>query len=89
MVSKTVPINIKFGLHARPAGVLAKMAQKYQSDVKMKVAEKTVNVKSIMGLLSAGVQCGAQAEFTCNGEDEILALSEITAAVAGKLGETE
>ena len=87
MVSKTVAIKIKFGLHARPAGELAKLAQKYQSDVKMKVADKTVNTKSIMGLLSAGVQCGAVAEFVCTGADEVQALSAITAAVEAGLGE--
>ncbi|MEM1485571.1 HPr family phosphocarrier protein [Oscillospiraceae bacterium PP1C4] len=87
MVCQKVVLNIKFGLHARPAGVLSKLAQKYQSDIKMKINEKAVNVKTIMGVMSAGVQCGTQVEFVCDGIDEKEALQDIVAAVQNGLGE--
>lgn len=89
MVSRTVTVKNKLGLHARPAGVLTKLAQHYQSDVKLKVKDKIVNVKSIMGLLSAGVQCGTEIELVCNGADEGKALEELVAAVDAGLGEEE
>lgn len=87
MVSRKTTVNIKFGLHARPAGMLAKLAQKYQSDVRMKVGEKDVNAKAIMGVLSVGVLCGTEVEFVCSGEDEKEALQDIVAAVEAGLGE--
>ena len=87
MVSQKVVVNLKFGLHARPAGTLTKLVQKYKSDVKMKTKEKIVNVKSIMGVLSAGVSCGTEVEFICSGPDEEEALSGIIAAVKSGLGE--
>lgn len=87
MVCKKVNVNLKFGLHARPAGVLAKLAQGFQSDVTMKGNGKSVNAKSIMGVLSAGVQSGAEVEFICSGDDEAEALQDIVAAVQNGLGE--
>jgi Phosphotransferase System HPr (HPr) Family len=87
MVCQKVVINIKFGLHARPAGVLAKLAQQYQSDIQMKVNGKTVNVKSVMGVMSAGVQCGTEVEFICSGADEWKALHDTANAVQAGLGE--
>lgn len=89
MVSRTVTVKNKLGLHARPAGFLTKLAQRYQSDVKLKVKDKIVNVKSIMGLLSAGVQYGTEIELVCSGADEEKALQEILAAVDAGLGEEE
>lgn len=87
MVSQKVTVKIRLGLHARPAGVLTKLAQQYQSEVKLKVQEKVVNVKSIMGVLSAGVQCGTEVEIVCSGADEGRALQDIVAAVNAGLGE--
>lgn len=87
MVSQKIAIRLKFGLHARPAGVLAKIAQKFESDVKLIVAGKEYNAKSIMGLLAAGIQNGAEVQFGCNGKDETEALRQVISAVQSGLGE--
>lgn len=87
MVSQKTTIQNRAGLHARPAGMLTKLAQSYQSDIMMKVKNKDVNVKSILGVLSAGVQCGTDVVFMCNGPDETKALADIIAVVKSGLGE--
>lgn len=87
MVSQKVKIQLKFGLHARPAGTLAKLAQQYQCDVKMQSNEKTFNIKSIMGVLAAGVKCGTEVELICNGLDEQKAIQELVGAIKSGLGE--
>ncbi|NLG92649.1 MAG: HPr family phosphocarrier protein [Clostridiales bacterium] len=88
MVSQTVTIRNKAGLHARPAGMLTKLAQSFQSDITMKVKDKNINVKSILGVLSAGVQCGTDVVFECNGPDEKKALDNIVSAIKSGLGES-
>lgn len=87
MLCQKAIIKNKFGLHAKPAGNLANLAQKYQCDVKMKANGKTVNIKSVMGVLSAGVRCGTEVEFICEGPDESQALSGIISAVNSGLNE--
>ncbi|MDR3644075.1 MAG: HPr family phosphocarrier protein [Clostridia bacterium] len=87
MVSRKVTVNNKLGLHARPAGTLVNLAKKYKSEVKMTAGAKNVNVKSIMSLLSAAVQCGTEVEFICSGEDENEALQDIVTSVEAGLGE--
>ncbi|MBW7571490.1 HPr family phosphocarrier protein [Caproiciproducens faecalis] len=87
MVSQKVKIQLKYGLHARPAGTLAKLAQQYPCDVKMQLNEKIFNIKSIMGVISAGVKCGTEVELICNGTDERKALHELIGAIQSGLGE--
>lgn len=87
MKKQKMVIKNKFGLHARPAGVLTHLSKKYQCDIKMKTKVKTVNIKSIMGVMSAGVECGDEVEFICEGPDEFEALQSIVAAVNSGLGE--
>nr|WP_319489011.1 HPr family phosphocarrier protein [uncultured Caproiciproducens sp.] len=87
MVSQKVVVRLKFGLHARPAGVLAKLAQQYKCDVKMKVKDQTFNVKSIMGVIAAGVQSGTEIDVICSGEDEAKAVQDIVKAILAGLGE--
>ncbi len=87
MVSQKVKIQLKFGLHARPAGVLAKLAKQYTSDVKIQMGNRTYNAKSIMGVLSAGAKCGSEIELVCNGQDEAKALKELVKEINSGLGE--
>jgi phosphocarrier protein HPr len=87
MVAEKVTIQSPLGLHARPAGVFTKTAKQYESEVKMRVAEKVYNIKSIMGVLSAGVRCGTEIEIICSGRDEQEALRGMVEAVRTGLGE--
>ncbi len=54
----TVDINSENGLHARPAGMIAKIAQTFAGDIKIKKGDKEVNAKSIMSIMSLGIQKG-------------------------------
>ena len=50
------------GLHARPATVAVNAASKFKGDVKVGFNGKTVNMKSIMGVMSLGIP--TQSEIT-------------------------
>lgn len=87
MKEKTFTITDETGIHARPATLLVNKAGQYESDVEMHYNGKTVNLKSIMGVMSLGVPKGAEIRVTCTGSDEEEAIEGIAAAIREQLGE--
>lgn len=83
---KVVVIN-KSGLHARPASTLVKEASRFKAKISIKKAEKNYDVKSILGILSAGISCGTEITLICDGEDEVDALKSLTELIKSGLGE--
>ncbi len=65
------------GLHARPATVAVNAASKFKCDVKIAFKGKTVNMKSIMGVMSLGIPTQSEVTITCNGDDEEAAIEAI------------
>lgn len=65
------------GLHARPATVAVNAASKYKSEAKLGFNGKTVNMKSIMGVMSLGVPTQSEITVSCEGEDEDTAIKSI------------
>ena len=49
--------------------------------------DKTINAKSILHVLGAGIDCGAEVEVVCNGEDEQEASKTIVQAIKDGLDE--
>ena len=63
-------IKDEVGLHARPAGLLAKEARKFQSKITLTAEGKTAAATHLMMLLSMGVKKGHTVTVTVEGEDE-------------------
>lgn len=87
MVSKKVMVHNPSGLHARPAGMLAKAAGSCKSDVTIVYGEKRVAAKSILKIMSAAIKCGSEIEVQCNGENEEEDLKMLTELIESGLGE--
>ena len=87
MISQKITVTNASGLHARPAGELAKICSKCQSDIAIKVGEKRINPKSILILMSAAIRRGTEIEVECSGETEKEDLELIINAIASGLGE--
>lgn len=77
MVEVRVTVVDPVGLHARPATVAVNAASKFKSDVKISFKGRTVNMKSIMGVMSLGIPTQSEIVIVCEGEDEELAASTI------------
>jgi phosphocarrier protein HPr len=78
------------GLHARPAAVFVQAAGRYAAAVTLENLDrrsKPVDAKSILMVLTAGVQRGHRIRVTADGPDEDEAVAGIAAAVDGGLGE--
>ncbi|MGO2084097.1 phosphocarrier protein HPr [Vagococcus sp.] len=65
------------GIHARPATLLVQTASKFSSDINLEYKGKSVNLKSIMGVMSLGVGQGADVAITAEGADAAEAIAAI------------
>ena len=65
------------GLHARPATVAVNAASKFKSEVKITYKGRSVNMKSIMGVMSLGIPTQSDVTISCEGEDEDVAVKTI------------
>ena len=70
-------INLQ-GLHARPATTLVNLANSFSSDITMTYDGITVDMKSIMGVLSLGIKRGTQVTVRTEGIDHVEAMKSIT-----------
>ncbi|MFC4617462.1 phosphocarrier protein HPr [Camelliibacillus cellulosilyticus] len=70
MEKQNFKVTSETGLHARPATILVNAANQYQSDIQLHHAGKSVNLKSIMGVMSLGVSKDADIEISAEGSDE-------------------
>ena len=77
MEKKEYHVTAETGIHARPATLLVQTASKFASDIQLEYKGKSVNLKSIMGVMSLGVGQGADVVITADGEDAVEALAGI------------
>lgn len=78
---KTITITDSTGVHARPATVLVNKAGNFSSDVTVEYNGKSVNLKSIMGVMSLGIPKDAEIKIVAEGSDEEEAIEAIYAVV--------
>ena len=79
MIEEIVVIQNKYGLHARPAAHLVKVAGHFKSDIKIVKDGLEVNGKSIMMLAA---EPGSEITFLIDGEDEAEAMKAIKELIA-------
>ena len=70
-------IKDSVGIHARPAGQLAKLAKEFSSAITLEKGGKSVNVTKLMMLMGMGIKCGDTVNFTVEGPDEAAAAEAI------------
>ncbi len=77
MVKRTVTIQREEGLEARPIAMLVQKASQFSSAVHIEVGTKSINAKSIMGMMSLSIGGGDEVVVVTEGVDEEAAASEI------------
>ena len=77
MKSKEVTIELASGLESRPVAMLVQVASQYESRIYMEYANKKVNAKSIMGMMSLVLPVGEKVVVTADGSDEDTAIASI------------
>ncbi|WP_416151416.1 phosphocarrier protein HPr [Salipaludibacillus sp. HK11] len=69
MAEKQFKITAETGIHARPATQLVNKAGQYESEITLEYKGKSVNLKSIMGVMSLGVGQGSEVTIKAEGSD--------------------
>ena len=75
------------GLHARPATFFIQKANEYKCSIWVEKDERSVNAKSLLGVLSLGIVKGTPITIIADGSDEEEAVEALTALIASDFAE--
>lgn len=78
----TYTITDPVGIHARPAGMLAKKAGEFQSTVTIIKGEKRADTRRLIALMGLGIKCGDTITVQTDGADEEIAAQAVQAFLA-------
>ena len=70
MTKQDVTIKLAGGLEARPVAMLVQVASQFEASVYLDTEDKHVNAKSIMGMMSLGLDTGDELTVVADGADE-------------------
>jgi phosphocarrier protein len=87
MVSRTVTVVNRLGMHARAAAKFVHLAAKYQARVQVARDARVMDGKSIMGILLLAAARGTAITISADGTDERDAIEALAALVASGFGE--
>ncbi len=77
----------RLGMHARPAALMVKTADRYRSQIWIRKDDLEVNGKSIMGVMMLAAEPGSSLHIRAQGPDETEALEALCRLVADKFNE--
>ena len=89
MVSRTVTLINKLGLHARAAAKFVQVASGFDCEINIKRGTREVSGKSIMGVMMLAVAKGTEIEIIAHGNDAMQALKTLENLVLDRFGEDE
>ncbi|MGN0321858.1 MAG: HPr family phosphocarrier protein [Oliverpabstia sp.] len=84
MIKKPITIQISNGLEARPVAMLVQVASQYESRIQVESGSKRVNAKSIMGMMTLGLNVGESIVISAEGSDEEDAIAGIEKYLTNK-----
>lgn len=86
-MERTVAIVNRLGLHARAAARLVTLAERFESEVRVRKGTREVSGKSIMGVMMLAAAQGSDITLIAEGVDAEQALDELSALAADRFGE--
>ncbi len=86
-MSRDVMVNNKLGIHARPAAMFVKTANRFRCDIFVEKDGEKVNGKSIMGLMMLAAGPGSKLTVSAHGQDASQALAELETLIERKFDE--
>lgn len=88
-VERSVQLSNKYGLHARPATLIAQSAKTFKSDVALVKGDEKVNAKSIFNLMTLAAEKGAMLTIVATGVDADAAVAKIASLVEARFNEDD
>ena len=86
-ITKELTIVNKLGIHARPAALFVKTANRFACDIFVERDGEKINGKSIMGLMMLAAGPGSRLIIHAHGADALPAIAELEALVKRKFDE--
>jgi phosphocarrier protein HPr len=86
-LTREIVVVNKLGVHARPAALFVKTANRFDCDIYVEKDGETVNGKSIMGIMMLAAGPGSKLQVHARGQDAAQALVELDALVKRKFDE--
>jgi phosphocarrier protein len=86
-MTKDFLVSNKLGIHARPAAMFVKTANRFSCDIFVEKDGEKVNGKSIMGLMMLAAGPGSKLTVSAQGHDASQALAEIEMLIKRKFDE--
>ncbi|HMJ90694.1 MAG TPA: HPr family phosphocarrier protein [Candidatus Acidoferrum sp.] len=86
-IKREMTVLNKLGIHARPAAMFVKTANKFDCDVLVEKDGDVINGKSIMGLMMLAAGPGSRILVSAQGDDAAKALDELDALIKRKFDE--
>ena len=84
MTTRDVTIGIKQGAETSPVAKCVQVASQFESRIYVEFETKKVNAKSIMGMMSLGLNIGEEINVIADGKDEEEAISSIEKFLSGQ-----
>lgn len=85
MIRFNYTIKDELGIHARPAGMLAKTAKQFSSAITVSCGEKSASATKLIALMGLGIKCGDTVAVTIEGSDEKEAEAAVRAFLESNL----
>jgi phosphocarrier protein HPr len=86
-MTKDLLVSNKLGIHARPAAMFVKTANRFTCDIFVEKDGEKVNGKSIMGLMMLAAGPGSKLTVHAQGHDASQALAELETLIKRKFDE--
>src|SRR2546430_10258363 len=86
-VTREMMVTNKLGIHARPAAMFVKIANRFGCDIFVEKDGEKINGKSIMGLMMLAAGPGSKVTLHVKGADAAAAINELEALVQRKFDE--
>lgn len=84
MIKRPITVQISNGLEARPVAMLVQVASQFESRIQVVSGQKVVNAKSIMGMMTLGLDSGESVTVCADGNDEEEAINSIEKYLTNK-----
>src|ERR1051325_10945155 len=88
-LSREMTVLNKLGVHARPAAMFVKAANRFECEIYVEKDGERVNGKSIMGLMMLAAGPGSKLSVQAEGDDAVRALNELEALLKRKFDRSE
>jgi phosphocarrier protein HPr len=86
-IVRELVVGNKLGLHARPAAMFVRVANRFASDILVEKDGEEINGKSIMGLMLLAAGCGSRLKVTATGNDAADMIKALEELIARKFDE--